>query len=149
MRGTTRGVLVCVCLLAACGKGDTPPPPTVSSGIAQESGPNRGASHTSGGRGAVNPQTEGGKLFLELCARCHGEDGTGRTEIANVLAVKPRNYTDPAWQATVSDDDLRRIIVLGGAKVGKSNLMPDNPKLKDRPDVVNELVGIIRSFAKK
>lgn len=135
-----------VVLIAACGKGDKPPPPIGVGGTEQETGPNR---RPVAGRGNVNPQSAGGKIFLDLCARCHGEDGTGRTQIADVLAVKPRNYTDPAWQASVTDEDLRKIIVLGGAKVGKSNLMPDNPNLKDKPEVVNELVTIIRGFAKK
>jgi len=33
--------------------------------------------------------------------------------------------------------------------VGKSPMMPPQPQLKDQPEVVNELVAIIRAYGKQ
>ena len=52
------------------------------------------------------------------------------------------------WQASVTDDDLRNIIKFGGAAVGKSAVMPGAPQLKNKPEVIDELVKIIRNFGK-
>jgi mono/diheme cytochrome c family protein len=85
-------------------------------------------------------------LFSERCAVCHGTDGKGDGPASAALNPKPRNYTDTAWQATVSDDALRKTIRLGGAAVGKSPLMPASPDLDDKPEVVEGLVKIVRKF---
>lgn len=87
-------------------------------------------------------------MFNTLCSTCHGNSGKGDGAAAASLNPKPRDYTDKAWQASVTDDQLRTIIVQGGAAVGKSNLMPPSPQLADKPQVVDELVKIVRSFAK-
>lgn len=89
---------------------------------------------------------EARNLFNSLCSTCHGQGGQGDGSGAAALNPKPRNYTDKAWQARVTNDEIRKIIVEGGAAVGKSPQMPANPNLRDRPDVVEELVKIVRSF---
>jgi mono/diheme cytochrome c family protein len=129
--------------LVACGKNNEPPPPTTGSPVAPtESGPkNKKPS------GAIPEQAQ--QMFMTVCATCHGADGTGNGPAAETLTPKPRNYTDPAWQASVTDEDLRKIILLGGQQVGKSPMMPGNPHLKDQPEVLDGLVQIIRGFAKK
>lgn len=130
-------------VLLACGKGDKPPPPQGTVGLTQETGPNKKPSHGGGG------VSEAENVFIAQCARCHGFDGTGKGEAASILDVKPRDYTDPKWQASVSDEDLKKIIVDGGAGVGKSQMMPPNPSLKNKPQVLDDLVKIIRGFAKR
>jgi len=91
---------------------------------------------------------EAKKIFGERCATCHGAEGKGDGAASAALEPKPRNYTDQEWQKAVTDQDLRDIIVKGGAGVGKSPLMPPNPDLADKPEVVNGLVALIRSFGK-
>jgi hypothetical protein len=86
--------------------------------------------------------------FKVLCATCHGESGKGDGPGAVALNPKPRNYTDANWQKTVTDEELRKIIVQGGQAVGKSPLMPPNPDLQTKPGVVEALVQKVRSFAK-
>jgi hypothetical protein len=81
------------------------------------------------------------------CSTCHGPQGAGDGPGAAGLEPKPRDFRDPAWQASVTDDHLRRIIVLGGPAVGKSPLMPPNPDLAGKDDVVGALVARIRSLA--
>lgn len=128
---------------SACGKGDKPPPPSQAY-LQQESAP--AAKRGSADNGATRAAQE---TFARVCSMCHGADGTGTGPAAESLNPKPRNYTDPAWQASVTDDEIKRIVVQGGAAVGKSPSMPPNPDLKDDPETLDALVKLIRGFAKK
>ena len=137
-----RSLLIVVVLLSACGKNNEPPLPTSGSPNAKpESGPSR---PRSGGDGS---QAE--KMFATVCVTCHGADGSGKGPAAEALNPKPRNYTDPQWQASVTDDDIKDIILKGGQGVGKSPMMPGQPQLKDQPEVLDGLVRIIRGFGKR
>ena len=129
-------------LLLACGKNSEPPPPSSGSPNAKpESGPSRARP---GGGGSQAEQ-----MFATVCVTCHGADGSGKGPAAEALNPKPRNYTDPQWQASVTDDQIKEIILKGGQGVGKSPMMPGQPQLADQPQVLDGLVKIIRSFAPK
>ncbi|MEM9489903.1 MAG: cytochrome c [Myxococcota bacterium] len=91
---------------------------------------------------------EAKRIFLMRCAQCHGETGKGDGAAASALNPKPRDYTDAAWQKTVTDEEIRTAIVKGGVAVGKSQLMPAQPDLESKPELVDGLVALIRSFAK-
>ncbi len=93
---------------------------------------------------AVSPEAQ--DLFTQRCVTCHGADGKGSGPAAASLNPKPRDYTDAKWQASVTDDDLRKVIVKGGPAGGKSALMPPNPDLEAKPAVVDGLIAKIRSF---
>lgn len=95
---------------------------------------------------AVPP--EAAQTFEQRCASCHGADGTGSGAAAAAMNPKPRNFTDSAWQGTVTDDQIKDAIVKGGAAIGKSASMPPNPDLEAKPEVVNGLVALIRSKKK-
>jgi uncharacterized membrane protein len=86
------------------------------------------------------------EIFESRCVMCHGLNGRGDGAAAAAMNPKPRNYTDHAWQASVTDDGLRKIILAGGAQAGKSPLMPPNPDLADKPEVLGEIIHIVRSF---
>jgi cytochrome c553 len=88
------------------------------------------------------------EIFTTRCAACHGTSGKGDGPGAVALNPKPRNYTDAAWQKSITDEQLAKVIVEGGAAVGKSPTMPPNPDLVGKKDVVDGLVKIIRGFAK-
>jgi mono/diheme cytochrome c family protein len=66
-------------------------------------------------RGAV---TDGGALFTEICARCHGIDGRGEPTARLQLGVP--DMTDPGWQARLTDDDIWRAVRQGS----RSRKMP-------------------------
>jgi cytochrome c553 len=137
-----RSLLIAIVLLAACGKNNQPPPPSSGTPNARpESGPRQPRP-----AGGMPSQAEG--MFQTLCATCHGMDGTGNGPAAAALNPKPRNYTDPAWQASITDDQIKEIILKGGQGVGKSPSMPGQPQLKEHPEVLDELVQIIRGFGK-
>ncbi|NVB78594.1 MAG: c-type cytochrome [Kofleriaceae bacterium] len=138
-----RMLIALVFVVAACGKNTEPPPPSSGTpGAPTESGP--GAK-----KPAVGADDQAQKMFMTVCAMCHGSDGTGNGPAAENLNPKPRNYTDPAWQASVTDEEIKKTILLGGQGVGKSASMPGQPQLKDQPEVLDGLVKIIRGFGKK
>lgn len=133
--------------LVACKKDPAPSSSAaeVAKDVAQGGSGTAGAAAAGGGSPA---EQEARALFEGTCAICHGATGAGDGAASANLNPKPRNYTDKAWQASVTDDDLRNIILQGGAAVGKSPTMPGQPQLKDKPEVVSALVAIIRGFGK-
>ena len=87
-------------------------------------------------------------IFATRCAACHGTDGKGTGPAAAALNPKPRDYTSEEWQKSVTDQQISQTIVKGGQSVGKSPLMTPNPDLENRPEVVAQLVQIVRGFGK-
>jgi len=137
-------LLLVAMLAAACGKNQSPPPPSSGvPGAKPESAPTNG-----GQQPANNAADEAQDYFGRICAACHGVSGHGDGPAASSLNPHPRDYTDAAWQASITDDQIKDIILKGGAAVGKSAMMPAQPALKDKPAVVDGLVKIIRSFKK-
>jgi mono/diheme cytochrome c family protein len=97
---------------------------------------------------AAQPPAEKAKeVFAQRCVPCHGATGQGDGPASATLDPKPRKYIDTEWQASVTDDYLVKIIKYGGAAVGKSAAMPNNPDLDDA--VVASLKDIVRAFGKK
>jgi mono/diheme cytochrome c family protein len=95
---------------------------------------------------AITPEAR--QVFADRCALCHGATGKGDAPAAAAMNPKPRDYTDATWQASVTDDYLKKVIIEGGAAVGKSPMMTPNSDLASKPEVVDGLVAIIRSFKK-
>ncbi|MBK7049138.1 MAG: c-type cytochrome [bacterium] len=91
---------------------------------------------------------EAHEMFNTRCAACHGQFGRGDGPGAAGLNPKPRNYADAAWQSTVTDEEIEKAIVYGGAAVGKSPQMVANPDLQAKPGVVAALREKVRSFGK-
>lgn len=87
--------------------------------------------------------------FSSLCFTCHGASGHGDGPGAQALDPKPRSFADAAWQASVTDEHIKKVIVFGGAAVGKSPMMPAQPQYKGKDAVLNALVQIVRSFKGK
>jgi mono/diheme cytochrome c family protein len=116
-----------VMLAGACGNTSQPPPP---------------------GESPAGPPSAAQVLFDTKCAVCHGITGAGNGPNADQFEPKLHNYTDPVWQASITDEEIKKIIVKGGANLGKSPAMPSHTLLRDRPEVLDGLVKIIRGFAK-
>lgn len=125
-------------LFAACSKAQAPaeeqPPPAAIQNTAPA---------TTG-----DPVATAAKLFADRCVPCHGSTGQGDGPASASLDPKPRKYADPEWQASATDEYIIKIIQFGGAAVGKSAAMPNNPDLRD-PAVLGALKDIIRAFGKK
>ena len=86
------------------------------------------------------------QTFTGRCGICHGESGLGDGVAAMGMKPAPRSFFDAAWQKTVTDDYLQKVIAEGGAAHGKSPLMPAHTDLSQ--DVIKALVKLIRAQAK-
>lgn len=134
-----RSVLLMTCLaLGACG-GDAKPAAAKAS--AGGDPPTAAAAAPTAG--------EARALFDSLCFTCHGSSGHGDGPGAGALQPKPRSFADSAWQASVTDEHIKKVIVYGGAAVGKSPMMVAQPQLKGNDKVLDGLVQIVRGFKGK
>ena len=73
---------------------------------------------------AAAPADSGADLYKTYCTQCHGIEGTGNGINASHMAVQPRNHTDRTEMAARTDDELFKVIELGGKSINKSVLMP-------------------------
>jgi len=89
------------------------------------------------------------EIFNTRCAVCHGPAGHGDGPGSAALNPKPRNFTDPEWQKSVTDEHIEKIIQYGGIAVGKSPMMPGNPDLISKQDVVKALRAKVRALGEK
>jgi mono/diheme cytochrome c family protein len=80
-------------------------------------------------------------LFDSTCAICHGRDGRGGVPAAEGQPA-PRNFCDTAFQASRSDDDLKKAI-----RDGKGPMPPFAPLFDDSQ--LTLLVAYIRGFTPK
>lgn len=105
---------------------------------------NKGGSESA----SANPEAvkEAKQVWDTRCVSCHGDKGLGDGPGAAALNPKPRSFSDKQWQMKTKDEAIAKVIVEGGAAVGMSEAMAANPDLKDKPEVVDELVKIVRSF---
>lgn len=91
---------------------------------------------------------EAQEIFQARCVTCHGASGKGDGPGSAALNPKPRDYTSPEWQKSVTDEHIEKVIVGGGPAVGLSPLMPPNPDLANKPKVVAALVQVVRDLGK-
>lgn len=123
--------------VAACGNAE-PAPVTASPEPAKQVAPIAQA--------PAAPQESAQDIYKNRCVPCHGASGTGDGPAAAALNPKPRNYKDAEWQKTVTDEQLKKTILYGGAAVGKSAVMPSQPDLESKPEALEGLIKIIRGF---
>lgn len=88
---------------------------------------------------------EGKVVFNHYCAVCHGAEGKGDGFNSYNLDPKPRNLADPQLQAERSDEELLKVIEVGGGAVGLSNAMPPWGRTINRRQIRN-LVAYVRSL---
>lgn len=108
-----------------------------------------GSSGSRGGEPSVEitaaAREEARTLYTSLCSTCHGVEGRGDGPGASAQ-LKPRTFTDAAWQQSVTDEHIAKVITLGGAAVGLNPAMPAQPQLKSKPQVLAALVEMVRGF---
>jgi cytochrome c6 len=83
--------------------------------------------------------------WVKNCAKCHGEDGKGKTKMGEKLGVK--DYTDAKVQADLKDNEMAKAI-----KDGVKEKDSDKVKMKAFGDLsddeVKSLVAYVRAFKK-
>jgi len=78
------------------------------------------------------------------CARCHGADGKGQTNIGRRLGA--RDYTDPAVQAALTDEAAFKAIKEGFKDKDGKTVMRPVENLSDSD--IKSLVAYVRTFKK-
>ena len=89
--------------------------------------------------GTPRPQ----RLYLGLCATCHGVDGHG-TWRATVFLIRPGDLADRARLQRDSDQYLFDIVKNGGAPFGRPGMPAFGGSLGD--DDIRALVAYVRSL---
>lgn len=88
---------------------------------------------------------EGEQIYKANCVACHGMTGKGDGPAAGVLKPPPRDHTDRAYMDTMSDEDLKKVIVMGGAIKGRP-LMPSHPQIRGQQ--LDALTAYVRSLSR-
>jgi high-affinity iron transporter len=89
---------------------------------------------------------QGAKIYETTCAPCHGAHGKGDGPAGAIFKPPPRDHTDRAYMETMTDDDLRKVITMGGAIRGKP-LMPSNPQITGQN--LEALLAFVRSLSRE
>ena len=90
---------------------------------------------------AGTPRVE--RLYLGLCATCHGSGGHGSWR-ATFFLIRPGDLADAARMRTHSDQYLFDIIKHGGAPLGRPGMPAFGAALSD--DDIRALVAYVRSL---
>ncbi len=146
--GTAWGVVLAV-IAAACTEKSEKKATPAPEPVAARPAPLAQAEVDAGAPASANAAAEAQTIFSTRCFVCHGPNGKGDGPGSAGLDPKPRNFTDPAWQASVTDEHIEKIITYGGAAVGKSPAMPPNPDLVSKTEVVAALRAHVRSLKGK
>jgi mono/diheme cytochrome c family protein len=134
-------------LVFACERGDAPDAQPAPAPAAPAPAPAAApAPGTGSGEPSEAAEEEAEQIFETRCVTCHGPRGEGNGPASAGLTPPPRNFTDPTWQTSVTDDHIEKIIKFGGAAVGKSPAMPANPDLMAKAEVVAALRAHIREL---
>ncbi len=94
---------------------------------------------------AVGDAVKGKATFQQSCSTCHGATGKGDGAAGAALNPKPKDLSDKAFNVSLKQDYLVKIIQEGGQAVGKSPIMPKfGGTLKD--DQIQDVIAFIRSL---
>ncbi len=85
--------------------------------------------------------------YQTLCVGCHGPKGLGDGPAGAAMNPKPRNFTDKAWQGSVDDARIAKVIAEGGASVGLSPMMAPWGAVLSGPEVT-AMVKYVRDLGK-
>jgi cytochrome c553 len=96
---------------------------------------------------AAGDAAKGKAAFQQYCAACHGAGGKGDGAMGASMNPKLKDLTDKAYNGSLKEAYLVKLIKEGGPAVGKSPMMPKmGGTLKDGD--VADVVAFIRSLAK-
>jgi mono/diheme cytochrome c family protein len=91
---------------------------------------------------AAAPAFTPSKLYVQRCAKCHGEDGKAQTPKG--LKMKAQDFTDPEFQKAQSDEKLIDAVANGTDKD-----MPPFGKVLSSDEIEKLVKEDVRGFAKK
>ena len=82
------------------------------------------------------------ELWTAKCKSCHGPDGKAQTQMGKKEAVV--DMSQPAWQQSQTDEDIRKAIAEGSPRNKKMKAYKD----KLTPQQIDALVAYIRAMKK-
>ncbi|MGR3301177.1 MAG: c-type cytochrome [Candidatus Scalindua sp.] len=83
---------------------------------------------------------DGQDLYKRHCVLCHGEDGTGKTDLGSGLGA--RDFNDKKFQEGITDEQILEQITNGT----EEKMFPFKDKLTS--EEMHALVPVIRAFGK-
>lgn len=100
-------------------------------------------------KSALTPAGQKGRaLYAYYCAICHGKTGKGDGFNSYNLTTPPMNFTDSAKMTSLSDKQIEKTILEGGAALGLSPEMPAWGGVLTQTQAT-DLTVFIRTFAKQ
>jgi mono/diheme cytochrome c family protein len=87
----------------------------------------------------ASAQSDGQKLYDTNCAKCHGPDGTGNTQIGKAVGAKDLNSPEAK---KLTDAEIHTQI-----EQGKNNMPPFGGTLNKAQ--IDSLIPVVRAFSKK
>jgi cytochrome c len=112
--------------------------PTIVLGATPQAGPDS----TNPVKPTAASQAQAKNLYVRDCALCHGDDGSGKTDLAKDMQLTLLDWTDSKSLGNRSDKELFHII-----RVGKDK-MPAEEDGRARDNEVWNLIIYIRGFGK-
>ncbi|MGR3179252.1 MAG: c-type cytochrome [Candidatus Anammoxibacter sp.] len=88
---------------------------------------------------------KGHRLFLHYCVPCHGNKGKGDGFNSANLDPVPRDLSDPLYMAKQKNQDLFKVISLGGKAVEKSPRMPPYGNTLSEKEIW-EIIAFVRTL---
>jgi mono/diheme cytochrome c family protein len=85
------------------------------------------------------------ETWTSNCAKCHGEDGKGKTKMGEKLGIK--DYTDAKVQDALKDDQIAKAIKEGVKEGDKTRMKAFGDTLSD--DDIKALVTYVRGLKGK
>ena len=76
-------------------------------------------------------------IYAQNCGRCHGLDGRGDPELKKTLPV--RDFSDPAFQARASTDQIAQVIMAGKGQMPAFGASLSVPKIQSLSGYVRRL----------
>jgi hypothetical protein len=96
--------------------------------------------------GSADAADDGGQLYEDACATCHGRDGRGAPQGSSIAVPLP-DFTDCNTVTREADADWGALATHGGAALGMSPQMPAFGDVLSRAEV-QAILDYIRSFCR-
>lgn len=90
---------------------------------------------------AIAQAQDGKKIYQQRCAFCHGDTGKGDGPSGQALQPAPKDFSQPAFWASIGDGGVRKAIENGKpgtAMIGFKNIM--------KPEEIDAVASHVESF---
>jgi mono/diheme cytochrome c family protein len=94
----------------------------------------------------ADARARGRIVFRHYCQVCHGAGGQGDGSNASQLATAPRDFTQPKFWASTTDERVHDAVAQGGPTNGKSVMMPAWGHTLSKPQI-DDVIVYLRAFA--